>query len=179
MKAFFLRHPRLQRWLPSPLTALLLLAIVYVWFRPPAPTSHPNQPLPDLTVWQLNGQPLSFSSLRGKVVLVNFWASWCPYCLHEMPQITTFYRDYRARGFTVITLSMDDNPNLATKYLHDHQDDVPAAMADTSVEQAFGGIDQLPTSFIIDRQGIVRDKVSGQVYYAKLQQLVEPLLQDH
>lgn len=160
---------------PSPFTLLLLLALVYIWFRPPAWVSDLTQPAPAVSFRTMDGQPVSMESLRGKVVLVNFWATWCPYCLKEMPAIEEFYRDYRAKGFVVLALSTDQSEEEVRAYLQKHPYDFPVAMSAGS-SHLFGEVSRIPTSFIIDKQGVIRHKVSGQLYYGHIKELVEPLL---
>jgi thiol-disulfide isomerase/thioredoxin len=144
--------------MPGPLALVLIAAIAWFWFRPPA--------------W------VRMAQLRGRVVLVNFWATWCPYCRHEMPAIQAFFDDYRGRGFTVLALSVDDSEAAARSYLKDHRYSFPAGMSHALLASAFGGVDRLPTSFVIDKKGMIRHKISGQVHYARMKKLVEPLLEE-
>lgn len=155
---------------------LLIGLIVYVWFRPPAWVQDMNESLPPVAFTTLDGRQGTLDSLRGKVVLVNFWATWCPYCRHEMSEMQEFYRDYAGKGFEIIAFSVDDGPDKAREYLREAGYSFPAAMADVSTQQAFGGVSRIPTSFIIDRDGKLRHKVNGQVYYGRLEGLVGPLL---
>ncbi len=166
----------IRRFLTDPVNLLLIALIVWLWFHPFAHVQPRHETLPPLVIHRLDGTTLPLSSLRGQVVLVNFWASWCPYCLKEMPEIRSFYRDWHARGFTVVTLTLDDDPQAAVRYLAGHNEPFIAGIADGSLQQAFGGIRQIPASFIIDRQGVLRDRIDGQVYYGRLQKLVVPLL---
>lgn len=160
--------PGAQKWLkklkPSPVTLLLLGLIVYVWFRPPA--------------WVSDGRTLQLSQLRGKVVLVNFWATWCPYCRHEMPEMQSFYRDWHSRGFEILALSIEDDPALVANFMKQAGYAFPAGIASAETQQAFGGVSSVPKSFIVDKRGVIRQKISGQVYYARLEGLVAPLLRD-
>ncbi|MFA5243179.1 MAG: TlpA disulfide reductase family protein [Sulfuricella sp.] len=165
-----------RKWRPDVWTLLLLGAIVYVWFRPPAWVSDLDQPVPALQVHLLDGSVASMEHLRGKVVLVNFWATWCPYCRHEMPAMEAFYLDYRAQGFEILALSQDDDAATVADFMARENYHFPVAMGDASSAAAFGGVSRLPTSFVIDKRGVVRHKVSGQVHYARLKALVEPLL---
>ncbi|PWB50630.1 MAG: hypothetical protein C3F18_09430 [Nitrosomonadales bacterium] len=165
-----------RKWRPDIWTLLLLCAIVYVWFRPPAWVSDLAQAAPALQVRLLDGRVVKLEQLRGKVVLVNFWATWCPYCRHEMPAMEAFYRDYRGQGFEILALSQDDAAAAVVDFMARESYHFPAAMADAASSAAFGGVSRLPTSFVIDKQGKVRHKISGQVHYARLKGLVEPLL---
>jgi thiol-disulfide isomerase/thioredoxin len=124
----------------------------------------------------LDGRQGTLESLRGKVVLVNFWATWCPYCRHEMPAMQEFYRDYAGRGIEIIAFSVDDEAGKVREFMRDNGYTFPAAMAGSDQQRAFGGVSRLPVSFVIDRDGKLRHKIHGQVHYSRLQGLVEPLL---
>lgn len=161
---------------PSPTTLILIGLIVYLWFRPPAFVSDETSTAPDFIVKPIEGPAFEFSSLRGKVVLVNFWASWCPYCRHEMPPMREFYNDYRLRGFEIVTFSGDATPAEAQRYLRENGYRFTTAMSAGEPSTAFGGVKRLPTSFIVDKRGRIRHKVVGQVHYPRLEKLVVPLL---
>jgi thiol-disulfide isomerase/thioredoxin len=168
---------RLKRYRPDWLTLVLLGLIAYMWFRPPAWVSDLDRPAPQLQVVTFDGQPLSLDALRGKVVVVNFWATWCPYCRHEMPAMEKFYRDYRDRGVEIVALSEDDDPVKVREFLQQEGYAFKVAMAGRAGSD-FGGVDRLPTSFVIDKRGHIRSKVSGQVHYGRLEDLVVPLLKE-
>ncbi len=167
---------RLKKLRPDPLTLLLLALLVYFWFRPPAWVSDETQPLPAIHFELLDGRAVALEELRGKVVLVNFWATWCPYCRNEMPDMQRFYDDWRSRGFEIVALSQDDDPQAVRAFLAQNGYTFAVAMADVGHAAAFGGVSRLPTSFLIDKQGRLRKKISGQVHYARLEDLVGELL---
>jgi len=169
---------RVKKYRPDWLTLVLLGLIAYAWFRPPAWVSDENRAAPEVKVVLLDGRQTSLAHLRGKVVLVNFWATWCPYCRHEMPDMERFYRDYRAQGFEILALSQDDAPEPVRRFMEKEGYHFPVAMAQAKQAAALGGVSRLPTSFIIDKQGRVRHKVSGQVHYARLEGLMKPLLSE-
>lgn len=169
---------RIKKYRPDWLTLVLLGLIVYVWFRPPAWVSDESRAAPEVEAVLLDGRPISLKQLRGKVVLVNFWATWCPYCRHEMPDMERFHRDYRERGFEILALSQDEAPEPVRQFLAKEGYHFPVAMAEARHAVAFGGVSRLPTSFLIDRQGRIRKKISGQVHYARLEDLVTPLLEE-
>lgn len=169
---------RIKKFRPSPITLILLGAIAYVWFRPPAQVTDDNRPLPEVAVSQLNGQTIDLQSLRGKVVLVSYWATWCPYCRHEMPAMEKFYADYKARGFEILAVSIDDDPAKVSEFMREEGYHFPVAMRDQALDEVIGAVSMVPTSFLIDKQGRVRKKISGQVHYARLEELVGPLLKE-
>ncbi|MBS4095700.1 MAG: TlpA family protein disulfide reductase [Sulfuricella sp.] len=169
---------RLKKFRPDPLTLLLLGLLVFFWFRPPAWVSDEQRALPPLRFELLDGRHVSLEDLRGKVVLVNFWATWCPYCRHEMPAMQRFYADWRERGFEMIALSQDEDAATVRQFLAENAYYFPVGLADAGHAAAFGGVSRLPTSFLIDKQGRLRKKISGQVHYARLEDLVGELLKD-
>jgi thiol-disulfide isomerase/thioredoxin len=157
----------LKKFIPSPVTLVLLGLIAYLWFRPPAWVSELDQPAPDLP---------DLAALRGQVVLVNFWATWCPYCRHEMPAMEAYYREHKARGFEIVAYSLDKTQQEVDVFMRQEGYTFPAPLASPGVDAAFGGVSRLPTSFVIDRQGRIRHKVSGQVHKGRLEDLINPLL---
>ena len=161
---------------PDWLTLVLLGLIAYFWFRPPAWVSDQGRAAPEIRATLLDGRRIGPAELRGKVVLVNFWATWCPYCRHEMPAMERFWQDYRGQGFEILALSQDDNPAQVRDFLAREGYHFPAAMMAPGQATALGEVSRLPTSFIIDRRGQVRKKISGQVHYGRLEDLVKPLL---
>jgi thiol-disulfide isomerase/thioredoxin len=110
------------------------------------------------------------------VVLVNFWATWCPYCRHEMPAMEAFYRENRARGFEIVAYSLDKTQAEADDYLRAEGYTFPAPLVSQEVSQAFGGVERVPLSFVIDREGVIRHKIAGQVHPGRLEDLITPLL---
>lgn len=170
------RQAFLKKWTPSPLTLILLGLIAYLWFRPPADVSDENRAAPPWQVMLPDGRALTSDSLRGKVVLVNFWATWCPYCRKEKPVIDRFWQDYRESGFEVVSISVDDPPEKIAAWMRDKEYAFMAAPTNASVAHAFGNVKSVPTSFIVDSEGRIRHRIAGQVHYPRLEKLVTPLL---
>lgn len=170
---------RLRTYRPDWITLVLLGLIAYAWFRPPAWVSDENRAAPQLKATLLDGRPVSLEQWRGQVVLINFWATWCPYCRHEMPDMERFWGDYRAQGFEILAISQDDAPQAVREFMAAEGYHFPVAMAEAGHSAALGGVSRLPTSFLIDRHGRVRHKISGQVHYARLESLVKPLLAEN
>ncbi len=169
----------IKKWTPSPLTLILLGLIAWLWFRPPAEVSDENQATPPWAVTLPDGRTLTGESLKGKVVLVNFWATWCPYCRKEKPVIDDFWHDYRDRNFEVVSISISDSPEAIAAWMRDKGYAFMAAPTNASVAAAFGTVSSVPTSFIVDADGRIRHKIAGQVHYPRLEKLVTPLLKAH
>ena len=135
--------------------------------------------LPDFTVTDLQGHPLSSSELRGKVVLVDFWATWCQPCKKEMPGYQKLADNYGARGFVVIGFKFDtmrdmEDPIQFARGIGVHY---PLAVATVDLRQKFGGIEGLPTTMLYDRQGMLRTKVVGFEYTDTIESALKPLVQ--
>ena len=136
-----------------------------------------NAAAPDFTLTTLDGAPVSRDALRGQVVLVNFWATWCPPCRVEMPGFQDVYDRKNAEGFTIVGISTDAAGRAhVARYLREHGISYPVAMASAGVVRDFGGVRALPTSFLLDREGRVRHEVRGFFAELALEQAVERLL---
>jgi peroxiredoxin len=138
-----------------------------------------GQPAPALAVAELGGQPFDLGALRGKVVVVNYWATWCPPCREEMPALDAFYRAYHARGVEMIGLSADRprDRDAAVKMMQSFA--YPAAMMRDAKPNGFGAPESLPVTYVIDAEGVVRAKLQPDqtvVTEQGLADLVLPLL---
>lgn len=116
-----------------------------------------GQAAPALVVQKLDGQTFDLAAQRGKVVVINFWATWCPPCRNEMPALAAFYRQYHARGVEMIGLSID-RPHDRSEVLKVMQSfNYPAALLHDAQSNGFGTPAELPETFVVDRAGVVRD----------------------
>jgi len=159
-------------------TLILLGLIAFLWFRPPVWVEDLRRPAPALS-WRTTDGVQKLADLTGKVVLVNFWGTWCPFCRLEMPAMQAFYQDWRARGFEMVTFSLDEDPAVATSYVRRQGFTFAAPAADAYARGAFGQVEQVPTSFIVDRQGVIRHRIDGQLRYGLLEELIAPLLAEN
>jgi len=139
--------------------------------RRPAPS--------EVTVTTFEGERVRLGQLRGRVVLVNFWATWCPPCRLEMPGFQDVYEEYRDRGFTILGLTTESAPRAEIQsFLDEHGVTYPVARASAEDERAFGGVTALPTSFLVDRRGRIRHTVRGFFAEAALRRAVGRLLEE-
>ena len=138
-----------------------------------------HQPAPDFLVTTLDGAPLTRDALRGQVVLLNFWATWCPPCRVEMPGFQDVYDEHRGRGFVVLGVATDRTGRAAVRdFLRERGITYPVAMASGDLVNAYGGARVLPTSFLIDREGRIRHEVRGYFTEVALRQAVRRLLDE-
>jgi len=121
-----------------------------------------NRMAPEFTRKDLSGRRLDLASFRGKVVLLNFWATWCAPCLVEMPEFAAWQREYGPRGFQVAGISMDDTTAPVLKLVERLKLDYPVAMGDARLGELYGGVLGLPVTYLIDRRGVVRARFDGE-----------------
>jgi thiol-disulfide isomerase/thioredoxin len=134
--------------------------------------------LPDFSVKDLQGHLLSSADLKGKVVLVDFWATWCQPCKKEMPGYQRLLDRYGARGFVVIGFKFETMPDMEDPVQFARKIGVqyPLTIATEDLKQKFGGIEGLPTTMLYGRDGILRMKVVGFEYTDNIEQALKPLL---
>jgi cytochrome c biogenesis protein CcmG, thiol:disulfide interchange protein DsbE len=125
-----------------------------------------NEPAPAFSLRALDGTAVSLDDYRGQVVLINFWASWCPPCRVEMPGFERVYRERRDQGFVILGIATDAHAEAAIReFVSEHDITYPILLADRQVIVDYGGIRALPESFLVDRDGRIRHRVIG--YFAE------------
>ena len=123
----------------------------------------------------LEGKTLTLDELRGKVVLVNFWATSCPGCVKEMPDMVETYKQYKDRGFEIIAVAMSyDPPNYVQSFVQTRQLPFPVAL-DVNGEhaRAFGNVQLTPTTFIIGKDGRILEQKLGEIDFVRLKALLD------
>ena len=130
---------------------------------------------PAATFITLEGKRIALESLRGKVVLVNFWATSCPGCIKEMPALTQTYQQYKNKGFEIVAVAMSyDPPNYVLNFAQTRQLPFPVALdVDGAHARAFGNVQLTPTSFIVGKEGTVLEQKIGDLDFVKLKALLD------
>ena len=155
---------------------------------PPAPAPNPTTPgtpaaaaeaeaAPDVELKALDGKALKVSDLRGQVVLLNFWATWCVPCRSEIPSLSAMQRDLGGRGFKVLGVTTEDSAELVREYQKEIKQDYTVAIGDAAVANRYA-VGVLPTTCILDRQGRIRQKIIGEKSRAQFESLIAPLLDE-
>jgi peroxiredoxin len=158
---------------------IVALAVVAISLGATA-TLMPRAAAPEARFATLSGERFSTSELRGKVLLVNFWATSCASCVQEMPKMAATYRKFAPRGYEMLAVAMShDHPNRVADFAQRHALPFKVVLdGDGSVARAFGGVRATPTSFLIDRQGRILKRYLGEPDWAQLYTLVEQALND-
>ncbi len=127
--------------------------------RPPLPRS--GYPAPDFTLETLAGEAVTLSDLQGQVVLINFWATWCPPCRAEMPAIQEVYEEYRDQGFTVLAVNERESQGRVATFMDELGLTFPVPLdRDGRVFRRYR-VNALPSTFFVDREGIIRNVTIG------------------
>jgi len=137
-----------------------------------------DYPAPELTLTNLEGDPASLADYRGKVVLVNLWATWCPPCKEEMPALEAFHRKHAGDGFTIVTINDGDPPADVVQFVKDYGLTFPVWLDPTYIatEKAFKTLN-LPSSFVIDRNGQIVLSWLGGINLRTLEKYVTPIIE--
>jgi peroxiredoxin len=135
---------------------------------------------PEVRFATLAGQNFATSDLRGKVVLVNFWATSCAVCVHEMPMLTQTYRKFAPRGYEMVAVAMSyDHPNLVADFAQKNR--LPFRVAldpDGAIAKQWGNVQATPTTFVVDRRGRIVKRFVGEPAVAELHAVLERALAD-
>jgi len=160
-----------KRLVAAVVALLLAGALVLLFSQKPA--------APPAAFTTLKGERIALDSLRGKVVLVNFWATSCPGCIKEMPELVNIHQKYHSRGLETIAVAMSYDPPEYVK-LFAEKNGLPFIVAldvGGAAAQAFGDVRLTPTAFVIDKQGKIIQQYVGEPDFDQLHALIEGALQ--
>jgi peroxiredoxin len=136
-----------------------------------------QQKAPDLSLKDINGKTFRLADLRGKVVLVNFWATWCAPCRTEIPDLVNKQREYRRAGLRIIGITYPpEKLTEVLRFVRDLKINYPVAVGTKDTKQSFTSSETLPLTVIIDREGTIRGIIEGIMYTDEFEKQVKPLL---
>ncbi|MHB8652505.1 MAG: TlpA family protein disulfide reductase [Terriglobia bacterium] len=136
-----------------------------------------NHPVaPDFSLTGINGEKVNLADYKGKVLMVDFWATWCGPCRVEIPGFVELENRYRDQGFAIVGISKDDGPDVVRDFYKEFKMNYPVALANDDVDQLYGGIIGLPTTFLIGRDGRIYAKHTGTTDISVFEQEIKMLL---
>ncbi|MGH2568683.1 MAG: TlpA disulfide reductase family protein [Bacteroidota bacterium] len=157
---------------------LLATLLIVVALSITGASAQTKQQAPNFSLKTSDGTTIELAKLKGKVVLVNFWATWCGPCRKEMPDFVEAYKQYKSKGLEIVGVSLDeDGWEVVDPFLKKYGINFPVVIGDGKLAQAYGGIEFIPTSFLVDREGFVVDKHIGMLQKELLDKKLQPLLQ--
>jgi peroxiredoxin len=132
---------------------------------------------PALSLTDLSGKPVSLADYKNKVILINNWATWCPPCIAEIPELQKYYAAHAQEGFVLIGIESGEPAKTVSDFVHKHGLTYPIWIdPTTSALEAFNNWD-LPSSYLVDRDGLIRMEWTGQINQETLETYVTPLLE--
>lgn len=144
--------------------------------RAQAPASLVHHAAPEFALPDLAHHRVDLAALRGKVVLLNFWATWCAPCRLEMPRFVQWQKQYGPQGLQIVGVSIDDDAAPVGPFVAKMHLDYPVVMGDARLGQRYGGVLGVPVTFLIDRKGIVRARIDGAADLPALEKQIRQLL---
>ncbi len=140
-----------------------------------------GKPAPDFELKSIDGKSYKLADLRGKAVLLNFWATWCPPCKIEIPWFIELQKQYADQGLVVVGVAMDDDTNkvkVVSDFVNQMKIDYPILLGDDQVADQYGGVDALPTTFFIGRDGKIVRRVMGLVGHSEFEDAIHAALRE-
>lgn len=135
------------------------------------PTVQKGSPAPDFEIAYSDGRKVRLSDLKGKPILVNFWATWCPPCRAEVPEIQNAYEKYKASGFVVVAVNVQESTSAVAKFMEQFGMTFTVAIDSSGAVGRLYRVSGIPASFFVDRAGIVREIIVGSLTAADLERL--------
>jgi thiol-disulfide isomerase/thioredoxin len=131
---------------------------------------------PDFSLTDLDGKPLNLADYKGRVVLLDFWATWCAPCRAEIPHFVQFQNTYGPQGLAVLGISMDDDLKPVRPFYQEYKMNYPVALGNDKLATTYGGILGLPVTFLIGRDGKIAEKYVGAVDVSTIEAKLQSLL---
>ncbi|HWN11451.1 MAG TPA: TlpA disulfide reductase family protein [Pyrinomonadaceae bacterium] len=148
-----------------------------LFFLLPVAAAAQNSSLPDLSLKDIKGRQLRLSDYRGKVVLINFWATWCPPCRAEVPYLVRLQRDYRSHGLRVIGITSPPQTFVEVRgFVRKAKINYPVALGTQQIKALFTPSELLPMTIVIGRDGSVQDIIEEILLPEEFEQKIKPLL---
>jgi peroxiredoxin len=166
--------PASRSWIKPAAIGAVVLALAGIGYA----SFNNSTPAPEVTFISIDGQKISTQSLRGKVVMINFWATSCTTCVKEMPQMVDTYKRFKGQGLEFIAVAMNyDPPNYVLNYAQTRQLPFKVALdSGGDLAKSFGNVTLTPTTFVIDKDGKIIKRYVGEPEFASLHALLQKAL---
>ncbi len=172
-------NPQTKKWWFTASAAAVLGLLLAVMMAEPRDSlaAGTGKAAPDWALKNVDGKTVKLSDYKGKVVILDFWATWCPPCRAEIPSFVELYKKYSQDGLVVVGVSVDEEgPSVVKPFIKRNKIEYPIVMADGKIEQAYGGVEAIPTTFIINREGKIVNKHVGLTSKEEFEKEIKPLL---
>lgn len=161
---------------------LLLIAILALAacgsVATPLPALDGTEPVPDITLPTPDGEMLSLSDYRGQVVFLNFWGTYCPPCVAELPELQEVYDELKDDGFVIIGLNAEEKPEKVKAFVEENGITFPIIISDDATINPVYQLKHMPTTWFIDKNGILRGKIEGQMSKDMALKIAHKLLEE-
>lgn len=157
---------------------IIIIAVALLMFTTVAAQAQSSaQQAPSLKLKSIQGRTFRLSAYKGKVVLLNFWATWCPPCRAEMPDLVRIQREYGARGLQVVGITYPPQTlGDVRRFVRKLKVNYPVAMGTKEIKALFDESETLPVTIVIDREGNIRERIEGILLPEEFEQKIKPLL---
>jgi len=172
-----IKYPKWFAWSVALVGAVTLFYVMSSTSTPQqySPTTNTNAAAPQFTLTDVTGRPLALSNYRGKVVILDFWAPWCPPCRREIPDLVSLQQQYASQGLQIIGIGLDQPGNVAA-FVQQNGINYPVAVGNDAIANLYGGVSGIPTTFIIDKQGNITNRFEGFTDRTVFEQEIKKLL---
>ena len=158
---------------------LAVLSIAVFFAANPSSAAEPKPAAPNWQLRDINGKLVSLADFKGKIVILDFWATWCPPCRQEIPGFVALQRKYQDKGLVIIGVSLDQQgPSVVKPFMRELGMNYPVVMGNPKIVGDYGFITAIPTTFVIDRRGNVVTAYEGFTDQATFESVIGPLLEN-
>jgi cytochrome c biogenesis protein CcmG/thiol:disulfide interchange protein DsbE len=155
----------------------IITVIISVLFITGQALSVEKQKAPNFSLKTADGKVIELAKLKGKVVVINFWATWCPPCRAEIPDFIKVYDQYKLKGLEIVGIALDkDGWDAVKSFINKMRINYPIVLGNENITRLYGNIKGIPTTFIIDKNGYIVDRQAGKLSKQALEQILKPLL---